>query len=143
MRGLFLCFWRKVYRSTLIPQNLLCPEKFLVARMEKGQKLDWHRSESLQQQNLYDSLRNDEAEVHSINRILAFLEISRADYEATFTNTLRSTERGKISPTGRKISITTVMRPRYWIFKRIMVNGLHLEHKPVTVLLPRVPKRLM
>ena len=29
----FLCFWRKVYRSALIPQNLPCPKKFLVARL--------------------------------------------------------------------------------------------------------------
>ena len=31
--AIFLCFWRKVYRSVLIPQNLPCPEKFLVARL--------------------------------------------------------------------------------------------------------------
>ena len=30
-----LCFCRKVYRSTLIPQNLPCPEKILVALLDK------------------------------------------------------------------------------------------------------------
>ena len=35
--AIFLCFWRKVYRSVLIPQNLPCPEKFLVARLVKHQ----------------------------------------------------------------------------------------------------------
>ena len=33
--GLFFfpCFWRKVYQSALTSQNLLCPEKFLVASL--------------------------------------------------------------------------------------------------------------
>ena len=30
-RVFFLCFCRNVYRSALVPQNLPCPEKFLVA----------------------------------------------------------------------------------------------------------------
>ena len=33
---LFLCFWRKVYGSALIPQNLHCPEKILVALLEEA-----------------------------------------------------------------------------------------------------------
>ena len=29
----FLCFLRKVYQSNLIPQNLPCPEKYLIAHL--------------------------------------------------------------------------------------------------------------
>ena len=32
----FLCFWRNVYWSALVPCNLLCPEIFLVARLHSG-----------------------------------------------------------------------------------------------------------
>ena len=31
----FVCFWRNVYRSALVPRNLLCLEKFLVARLHE------------------------------------------------------------------------------------------------------------
>ena len=31
----FVCFWRNVYWSVLVPKNLLCLEKFLVARLHK------------------------------------------------------------------------------------------------------------
>ena len=31
----FMCFWRNVYRSALIPQNLPCLEKFLVAHLHE------------------------------------------------------------------------------------------------------------
>ena len=30
-----MCFWGKVYRSAVIPQNFTCPEKFLVARLPR------------------------------------------------------------------------------------------------------------
>ena len=32
----FLCFWRNVYRSALVPRNLSYPEKFLVMRLHSG-----------------------------------------------------------------------------------------------------------
>ena len=32
----FLCFWQNVYRSALVPWNLPCPEKFLVACLHSG-----------------------------------------------------------------------------------------------------------
>ena len=31
----FMCFWRNVYRSALVPQNLPCLEKFLVAHLHE------------------------------------------------------------------------------------------------------------
>ena len=31
----FVCFWRNVYRSALVPRNLLWLEKFLVARLHE------------------------------------------------------------------------------------------------------------
>ena len=43
----FLTFWRNVYQSTLIPRNLPCPEKFLIAR------LLWRNLNAQDIQNLY------------------------------------------------------------------------------------------
>ena len=31
----FVCFWRNVHRSALVPRNLFCLEKFLVARLHE------------------------------------------------------------------------------------------------------------
>ena len=31
----FVCFWRNVFRSAPVPRNLLCLEKFLVARLHE------------------------------------------------------------------------------------------------------------